>query len=137
MIWLIDSNVVIALSDYEHAHHHRAVEWFGRQTRFATCPIVEGSLVRYLVRSGAALHSVQAALRSLMENPGHEFWPDSVSYADADLTQVIGHHQVTDAYLVSLVRHHGTDARLATLDEGLAGLYPDVVTLVDADGSAR
>ena len=133
MIWLIDSNIIIALSDLEHVHHHRVVEWFGRQARFATCPIVEGSLVRYLVRSGAALCAVQTALHLLMDNPGHEFWPDSVSYADADLTRVIGHHQVTDAYLVSLARHHGPDARLATLDEGLAGLYPDVVTLVGAD----
>jgi len=53
-----------------------------------------------------------------------------LSYVDADLTQVIGHRQVTDAYLVSLVRHHGPDARLATLDEGLAKLYPDVATFV-------
>ena len=39
-----------------------------------------------------------------------------------------GHRQVTDAWLVELARRQG--GRLATLDEPLADLYPQVATLV-------
>ena len=130
MIYLLDANVLIALSDVEHAHHHKAVAWFSRQTHFATCPIVEGALVRYLVRSGAAISAIRAALTCLAAHPGHEFWADDLPYAETDLAQVIGHRQVTDAYLVSLARRHGNNARLATLDEGLPGLYPDAVAMI-------
>ena len=52
------------------------------------------------------------------------------SYAQVDLSQVIGHRQVSDAYLISLVRAHGSQARLATLDEELVQLYPDVADLI-------
>lgn len=41
---------------------------------------------------------------------------------------VIGHRQVTDAYLVALARHHG--GRLATLDRGLAALHGEDVFLL-------
>jgi predicted nucleic acid-binding protein len=41
---------------------------------------------------------------------------------------VIGHRQVTDAYLVALARHH--DGRLATFDRGLAALHDDAVELL-------
>ena len=65
-------------------------------------------------------------MRSL---PGGDFWPDSLSYADAGLDHVRGHRQVTDAYLTSLVAGRpGTT--LATLDEGLARALPDLTTLV-------
>ena len=130
MIWLLDANILIAVSDEAHQHHKKAMMWIGGASRTATCPITEGALVRYFVRQAQSLSTIKAILADVEADPGHEFWPDSLSYVDADLTQVIGHRQVTDAYLVSLVRHHGPDARLATLDEGLAKLYPDIVTLV-------
>ncbi len=57
-----------------------------------------------------------------------EFWPDSISFRDADMTEVVGHRQVTDAYLAALAVSQG--ALLATLDAGLAGLRPDVALLV-------
>jgi predicted nucleic acid-binding protein len=41
---------------------------------------------------------------------------------------VIGHRQVTDAYLAALARQRG--GRLATFDAGLAQLHPDVAQLV-------
>jgi len=45
---------------------------------------------------------------------------------------VLGHRQVTDAYLVALARRRGPQARLATLDDGLAQLYPATATLIGA-----
>ena len=46
------------------------------------------------------------------------FWADSISYRDVELQHVVGHRQVTDAYLVSLARAHA--AVMGTLDEKLA-----------------
>jgi predicted nucleic acid-binding protein len=43
---------------------------------------------------------------------------------------VIGHRQVTDAYLVALARRHG--GHVATLDAGLAALHGDDVLLLTA-----
>ena len=52
-------------------------------------------------------------------------WPDDLSYAEVDLTKLRGHRQITDAYLVALVRRH-VRSQLATMDERLAEFAPDV-----------
>jgi predicted nucleic acid-binding protein len=44
------------------------------------------------------------------------------------LKGVVGHRQVTDAYLAQLAREH--DGRLATFDQGLAKLHHDIVDVV-------
>lgn len=130
--YLLDANVLIALIVDEHEHHRRVTAWLAGVERLALCPIVEGSLVRFLVRIGESVGVAAEVLRRLRAHPRCEFWPDSVSYADADLSAVRGHRQVTDAYLVALVAAHG-DARLATLDEALAHMGPSLTTLV-SDG---
>jgi predicted nucleic acid-binding protein len=62
----------------------------------------------------------------------HEFWPDHVSFADVELGGVVGHRQVTDAYLAQLARSRG--GQLLTLDSGLAHLHGDVAVLIPTDG---
>ncbi|MCL1841528.1 MAG: hypothetical protein FWF75_07270 [Propionibacteriaceae bacterium] len=86
--------------------------------------------MRYAVRQGQPVSAIQTMLTNLDKRVDHEFWPDELSYAQVDLSHVIGHRQVSAAYLVSLVQAHGPQARLATLDEGLVQLYPDVAGLV-------
>jgi len=49
---LLDANVLIALTVAEHEHHDRASRWVAGIERFALCPVVEGALVRFLVRVG-------------------------------------------------------------------------------------
>ncbi|GLY63497.1 hypothetical protein [Amycolatopsis taiwanensis] len=44
------------------------------------------------------------------------------------LNGVLGHRQVTDAYLAQLARAHG--GRLATFDPGLATLHTDIADLL-------
>lgn len=127
--YLLDANVLIALTVTEHVDHDRASAWAGGVDGFAVCPIVEGALVRFLVRIGERASATQELLRRLADRPGYEFWPDSLSYARAELDAVQGHRQVTDAYLVSLVAQH-EPARLATLDEGLVRTSPDLTLLV-------
>ncbi len=71
----------------------------------------------------------QEVVTTLAASDRHEFfWPDSLSYAEIDTAGIIGHRQVTDAYLAALARSR--TGRLATLDEGLAQLHSDVAILV-------
>jgi len=127
--FLLDSNVVIALASRGHPHLSRCESWFVNVTRFATCPVVEGALVRFLIRLGESVPATHAILSRIILRDGHEFWPDAVTYLDTDLSRIMGHQQVTDAYLIALVRHH-PGSKLATLDEGLAKLYPEFAYLI-------
>jgi uncharacterized protein len=127
--YLLDANVLIALTVAEHEHHERASVWASGIENFAVCPVVEGALVRFLIRTGETPSVATALLRALHALPGCEFWPDSVSYADADLDHVRGHRQVTDAYLASLAAGR-RGSLLATFDGGLARELPELTTLV-------
>jgi hypothetical protein len=131
MIVLLDANVLIALLVADHVHHDAAEAWFaGHESGFATCPITQGSLVRLLVREGQSAGTAIAAVQALANDPRHEFWPDEVTYQDVPVRGVVGHRQVTDAYLAQLARSHR--GRLASFDQGLAQLHHDVVDLVSA-----
>lgn len=127
--YLLDANVLIALTVAEHEHHARASAWASGIDRFAVCPVVEGALVRFLVRIGERASVASDVLRAVHARPGCEFWPDSLSFVDTELGHVRGHRQVTDAYLASLAAGRA-DAALATLDEGLAQSRPDRTLLV-------
>ncbi|MCD2194276.1 PIN domain-containing protein [Actinomycetospora endophytica] len=129
--YLLDANVLIALTVADHEHHERTSSWASGITGFAVCPVVEGALVRFLVRMGEGAAVAQQLLRAVHAAPGFEFWPDSVSYAASDLSRVRGHRQVTDAYLVGLAAGRPGGA-LATLDEGLVQSHPDRILLVPA-----
>jgi toxin-antitoxin system PIN domain toxin len=133
MTVLLDANVLIALLVADHVHHEPAEAWFaGLSGSFATCPITQGSLVRLLVRDGQPAETARNVVRGVSAHPRHEFWSDDVSYSDVPTTGIVGHRQVTDAYLAQLTRaHHG---RLATFDEGMAKLHHDIVDLVPVNG---
>jgi len=126
---LLDANVVIALVVSDHVHHGHAEEWLSASdAKFATCPLTQASLVRLIVRQGQTAATAKAIIADIVRNPRHEFWPDSVSFTDVALAGVIGHRQVTDAYLAQLARAHS--GRLATFDRGLAQLHRDVAELI-------
>lgn len=129
--YLLDSNVLIALAVQEHEYHAAATAWIVDIEHFALCPIVEGSLVRFLIRLGESASTALAVLDAIASMPSSEFWPDGLSYANLDLRHVVGHFQVTDAYLLELVRDRPA-ARLATFDAGLAAVDPSLVMLVGA-----
>ncbi len=135
MTILLDANVLIALLVAEHVHHDAAEGWFeGMSSPFATCPITEGSAIRLLVREGQTAAAALGVLRALSEDDRHEFWLDDLEYREISFAGVIGHRQVTDAYLAHLAKHHG--ARLATFDKGLAELHHDVAELVPTEDPA-
>jgi toxin-antitoxin system PIN domain toxin len=126
---LLDANVLIALLVDDHVHHGAAENWFASLNgKFATCPITQGSLMRLLIREGQPATTARVMLAGTAGHPRHEFWPDDVSYGDVPVRGIVGHRQVTDAYLAQLARAHG--ARLATFDQALAKLHTDVAELV-------
>ena len=129
MTVLLDANVLIALLVSDHVHHSSAETWFlGVTDGFATCPMTQGSLIRLLVREGQTAEAARFLLRGLAVDERHEFWPDDVTYADVPTAGIIGHRQVTDAYLAQLARSRAS--RLATFDQALAKTHADVTDLV-------
>lgn len=127
-VHLLDANVLIALTVVEHVHHEVSARWFMSVGRFATCPITQGSLLRFLVREGATAVDAGRFLDGITSDERHHFWPDELGYDRVRLGAVVGHRQVTDAYLAALAGARG--GRLATLDSGLAALHHDVADLV-------
>jgi toxin-antitoxin system PIN domain toxin len=126
---LLDANLLIALIVEDHVHHGQAETWFTTSgTGFATCPITQGSLMRLLIREGQSAESARSVLQEITASPQHEFWPDNASYHDIPVGGIVGHRQVTDAYLAHLARSYS--ARLATFDQALAKLHPDVTDLI-------
>ncbi len=129
MTTLLDANVLVALIVPEHVHHDAAAGWLSASDGdFATCPITQGSLVRFLLRSGQSAAVARDVINAFADVTRHEFWSDSPSFADVELNGVVGHRQVTDAYLAQLARSR--DGQLATFDRGLAHLHSDVAILI-------
>ncbi|ORV10889.1 TA system VapC family ribonuclease toxin [Mycobacterium celatum] len=129
MTALLDANVLIALVVSDHVHHEPAEDWLSSTSGgFATSPMTQGSLVRLLVRQGQTVSAVKQVIDAIAANRRHEFWSDTVSFADVKLTGVVGRRQVTDAYLAQLARTR--NGRLVTFDQGLAQLHNDVAELI-------
>ncbi len=129
MTALLDANVLVALVVADHVHHEAAESWFSAgEGSFATCPFTQGALLRLLIRQGQPAEAAVALLTALTAHARHEFWPDNESYHSVSLHGVIGHRQVTNAYLAHLARSR--TARLATFDHGLAKLHHDVAEIV-------
>lgn len=123
--YLLDVNVLLALSVSSHLHHLAATEWFDEADfTWATTPITEAGYVRLSINSrvtGMTISAAEAieALHELREAEGHQFLPDDTSLSDAiiDLRPLVGTNQVTDYHLVNFAARH--DMRLATFDGSL------------------
>lgn len=125
---LLDANVLIALTVTEHEHHGRAAAWAAQGHTFALCPVVEGALVRFLVRLGESTATATSILSAMHASDRCEFWPDALSYAEVPMTHVTSHRQVTDAYLVALATSNG--GTLLTLDRALSAAVPGAIELL-------
>jgi len=135
MRFLLDANLLIALCVPDHVHHLDAMRWLeglnqnasAERPSLALCAITEGALVRLMLRDNpaAGLANAMAMLAAIKTWPGSQFWGDSLSYVDVEWRGVIGHKQVTDAYLVALAASR--NAQLASFDRGLAALRPEAV----------
>lgn len=128
--YLLDTNVLIALLWPSHAQHGRAMKWFARHRSkgWATCPLTEAGFVRIVSnpafsRDAVVPREAAAVLAANTAAPDHLFWPDELPFAEAVAfagARLVGHQQVTDAYLLGLAIRRG--GVLATLDERIAAL---------------
>ena len=136
--FLLDTNLLIALLWPAHEQHELALKWFTRHRAqgWVTCPLTEAGFVRIVSNPAFSRDAVQPreAVQVLMANTAakdHLFWPDDLAVAEAVAfaeVRLMGHQQVTDAYLLGLALHHG--GALATLDE-------HITALVDPKSAAR
>ena len=123
-IYLLDVNVLVALLWPNHMHHGAVIRWFGNdgKRQFATCPLTELGFGRLSCKPTAVGKAItfSAALETLaglFRMPNHHFLSESTQLHPTLLpiaAHVVGHRQVSDAYLIALARIHG--AKLATLD---------------------
>src|SRR5574337_7619 len=134
---LLDVNVLIALLDGGHALHQGAFSWLEREigNGWASCPLTENGVVRIMSQPAYPAPKpagvVAERLAEACSSPDHQFWPADVSLLAEGVikwTHVLGHRQVTDAYLLALAVRNG--GRLVTFDrrislDAVAGASPE------------
>ena len=128
---LPDVNALVALAWPSHVHHRLARDWFTGvgSDPWSTCPFTQSGFIRVSSNPRIVDPAVtpQEALRMLRRLTGigrHVFWPDDLDWTVEDLPfgLVMGHRQVTDAYLLGMaIRRSG---RLVTLDRSIVDLLP-------------
>jgi toxin-antitoxin system PIN domain toxin len=128
--YLLDTNLLIALLWPAHERHSAAARWFRRHRAqgWATCPFTEAGFIRIVSNPAFSPDAVlpHEALNVLAANTSaedHAFWGEDAPYAEVcEFTggRLLGHQQVTDAYLLGLaVRRGGV---VATLDGRIGAL---------------
>lgn len=133
--YLLDVNVLLALSDPLHVHHATAHEWFDRvgQQAWATCALTENGYIRIASNpaypnSPGEAGAVMRLLHQFCAHPHHTFWAADVTLREVlALNAVFTHRQVTDLYLLALaVANQG---KLATFDHLIPAASIDGGTL--------
>lgn len=127
---LLDVNVLIAMTWPTHEGHERVLSWFAEnpKAKWATCPFTQAGFIRLLSnpvisRDAPTLEDALEILAKNVRNPLHHFWPDDIDFTKAVepvRKRLIGHQQVSDAYLLGLAIHH--KGKLVTLDRSVVML---------------
>lgn len=112
---LLDVNVLIALLDAAHVHHQRASQWLAQELNYgwASCPLTQNGCLRIMAQPAypqrLPLAAVAQRLAQAAATPMHLFIADDYSLLDEGSVhwpQLLGHRQVTDAYLLGLAVRH-------------------------------
>jgi uncharacterized protein len=133
VICLLDVNVLIALLWPTHESHEKAQRWFRQNAPqgWASCAMTQAAFVRIVSnpsfsRSAVSPRDALIVLGRSLEHPAHRFWTEDISVTEA-LAQfgrrLLGHQQVTDAYLLGLAIHK--KGKLATFDHSMASLLAE------------
>ena len=128
--YLLDANALIALGWPTHEHHTAMLAWFKTHQRqgWATTPFTQAAFVRIISQpafSNGAIGPREAAelLARNLAHPQHQFLPldmGIVEVAGLCTGGLMGHRQVTDAYLLALAIKN--NCKLVTFDSGLEQL---------------
>jgi hypothetical protein len=116
-----------------HRAHGKVQQWLAHHKRdkWATCPFTQTAFVRILSNPAFSPNALTPAdalvlLKSNLGHPAHQFWPDDIGLLDAIgrcQLRIVGHQQVTDAYLLGLALHR--KGKLVTLDSSVSALLPE------------
>ena len=134
---LLDVNVLLALAWPNHQHHAAAHRWFSRSAKegWATCPLTELAFVRLssnpsFTRDAVAPGDALRLLERICRLPGHRSWDALPAVAGLSSFALVGHQQVSDAYLVLVAqRHKGTLATFDTRISAWAGAARHVAVI--------
>lgn len=122
--YLLDVNVLVALTEEGHRHHRTVTKWFNTPgLDWGLCAFSESGLLRISSNPKVGKLTVEEAttlLATLTRIPGYRFWPIATGWADFVAPfreRVFGHQQITDAYLLGLaVKENGV---LVTMDRAI------------------
>ena len=124
-MYLLDVNVLIALTWDDHEHHTRAHAWFGQlaSESFATCNVTQSGFVRLSMNPGVVhcqigIADVFEMLESFTKHPNHNFCEDGALQKELPAWQrVASHKHVTDTNLLLIAHRHGR--KFVTFDGGI------------------
>ncbi len=126
-VWLLDANLLIALTQASHVHHGEAHTWLDQigKRHWATCALTQLAFVRLtsnprVVGDSISPARAMQALASMTGQPQHEYWadaPEPLQLPTLANAALVGHRQVTDAYLLGMAVLRRQC--LATLDRSL------------------
>jgi len=122
--YLLDVNVLIALTDQTHIHHDLVQRWFQTPVLdWGVCAFTEAGFLRISTSPKAGFHTLEQArlvLADLANLPGYRYWPITTNWtalAAPFSLRIFGHQQITDALLLGLaVKENGV---LVTMDKGI------------------
>ncbi|WP_263354475.1 TA system VapC family ribonuclease toxin [Acidicapsa acidisoli] len=128
--FLLDINVLLGIAWQDQQSHTTVFPWFkstGRQN-FATCAISQSGFVRISSSvqfrpNPVSIKEAFQALTTLIEMPGHTFWPIDIGILEATASfadKLFGPLQLTDAYLLGLAITNG--GTLVTRDRAIPQL---------------
>jgi toxin-antitoxin system PIN domain toxin len=123
--YLLDVNVLVALTNEDHAQHKLVQDWFnasGHQD-WGVCTLTEAGFLRVSSNPKAGQNTVDEAvglLKRLAEHPGYRYWPIDSSWTALTapfVARIFGHQQISDALFLGLaVKENGV---LVTMDKGI------------------
>ena len=122
--YLLDVNVLIALTEEEHIHYPMVMKWFNTPgLDWGLCAFTEAALLRITANPRVGKLTLEESihlLAVLVRHPGYRYWPITASWsvlAAPFQERLFGHQQITDAFLLGLaVKENGI---LVTLDKAI------------------
>jgi uncharacterized protein len=133
--YLLDVNVLLALTWPNHEFHEAAHRWWALSRRtWATCAITELAFIRLssnpqFTRDAVTPYEAAALLERLVTLEQHEYWSELPRLSPEDCRRMTGHKQITDFYLTKLAVLH--KAKVATFDSRIQAITaPETLELL-------
>ena len=135
-----DVNVLIALAWPNHPAHDSSRRRFeSSQERWGTCVLTELGFVRLYTNPSVVVatkrpREAMDTLAAMTGDPKHVYLAELPAPRSTPVrelfAELLGHNQVTDAYLLAVARHHG--ATFLTFDGRMRSLAPGHVEVLTA-----